>query len=409
MTGSSDHAASTARAAIDVAVHAPTGRDGPLTVAILERWGLTARLCESMKDLCDAASADIGVLLVAEEALRRGRREQLLEALAAQPSWSDVPLIVLTGEGELSRSITEGIEAVTTRGNTVLLERPVRIATLITALRSALRARLRQFEIRDYVIERERLLESERAARAEAEEANRAKSRFLTRMSHELRTPLNAIGGYAELIELEIHGAITEAQREALRRIQRSERHLLGLIESVLSFARVEAGTVRFDIGKVDTSELVSTAEALVEPQSLARGLHVELIDCDEHRWVAADEEKACQILLNLLSNALKFTPRDGQLTLKCASRADSVEISVADTGMGIPRDKLDTIFEPFVQVDTRLTRTQDGVGLGLAISRDLARGMGGDLSVTSTLGVGTCFTLRLPLFPEGAPVGSQR
>jgi signal transduction histidine kinase len=221
-------------------------------------------------------------------------------------------------------------------------------------------------------------------------------------MSHELRTPLNAIGGYAELIELEIHGAITDAQREALQRIQRSERHLLGLIESVLSFARVEAGTVRFDIRKVGTSELVSTAQALVEPQVRARGLRVEIVDCDEPCWVAADSEKACQILLNLLSNAMKFTPKGGLITLACAAGDDAVEISVADTGRGIPRNKLDSIFEPFVQIDAGLTRTQEGVGLGLAISRDLARGMGGDLSVVSTLGKGTCFTLRLPLYRDG-------
>jgi len=388
----------------DVAVHAPTGRDGALTVAILERWGMTAQLCVDMRNLCDAVSGDFGVLLVAEEALRRGSREQLLEALANQPSWSDIPLIVLTGEGELSRSISEGIEAVTKSGNAVLLERPVRIATLITALRSALRARLRQFEIRDYVVERESLLESERTARAEAEDANRAKSRFLTIMSHELRTPLNAIGGYAELIELEIHGSITDAQREALQRIQRSERHLLGLIESVLSFARVEAGTVRFNIRKVSTSDLLSAAEALVEPQLNARGLHVEVTDCNGPQYIAADFEKACQILLNLMSNALKFTPRGGRLTLACKSRDDAVEISVEDNGMGIPADKLDSIFEPFVQIDTRLTRTQEGVGLGLAISRDLARGMGGDLSVVSTLGKGTCFTLHLPAYRDTPP-----
>lgn len=287
----------------------------------------------------------------------------------------------------------------------MLLERPIRIATLITALRSALRARVRQFEIRDYVVERERLLESERAARAEAEEANRAKSRFLTVMSHELRTPLNAIGGYAELIELEIHGSITEAQRQALQRIQRSERHLLGLIESVLSFARIEAGTVRLDIRKVSTSELVRGAEALVEPQIRARGLAMELVDCDEPRWVGADPEKARQILLNLLTNAMKFTPSGGRITISCDSRDDVVEISVADSGIGIPRDKLESIFEPFVQVDTRLTRVQDGVGLGLAISRDLARRMRGDLSVISTEGEGACFTLRLPSYHDAAAV----
>jgi signal transduction histidine kinase len=388
---------------VDVAVHAPTGRDGPLAVAILERWGLTTRLCEDMESLCGAVTDEIGVMLVAEEALAHGSRERLLDALAHQPSWSDIPLIVLTGEGELSRSITGSIEAVMTRANAVLLERPLRIATLITAVRAALRARVRQFEIRDYVMERERLLESERLARAEAEEANRAKSRFLTVMSHELRTPLNAIGGYAELIELEIHGSITDAQREALQRIQRSERHLLGLIESVLSFARVEAGTVRVDIQKVSTSDLVSAAEALVEPQLRARGLIVELVDCEEPRWVAADPEKVRQILLNLLSNAMKFTPSGGRLTITCASRDDVVDISVADSGIGIPADKLESIFEAFVQVDTRLTRSQDGVGLGLAISRELARKMRGDLVVVSTEGAGACFTLRLPSYRDDA------
>jgi len=390
---------------VDVAVHAPTGRDGPLAVAILERWGLTTRLCEDMESLCGAVTDEIGVMLVAEEALAHGSRERLLDALAHQPSWSDIPLIVLTGEGELSRSITGSIEAVMTRANAVLLERPLRIATLVTAVRAALRARVRQFEIRDYLMERERLLESERLARAEAEEANRAKSRFLTVMSHELRTPLNAIGGYAELIELEIHGSITDAQREALQRIQRSERHLLGLIESVLSFARVEAGTVRVDIQKVSTSDLVSAAEALVQPQLRARGLIVELVDCEEPRWVAADPEKVRQILLNLLSNAMKFTPAGGRLTITCASRDDVVDISVADSGIGIPADKLESIFEPFVQVDTRLTRSQDGVGLGLAISRELARKMKGDLSVVSTEGEGACFTLRLPSYQDDATI----
>ena len=409
MTAPLGQTTSTARVHVEVAVHAPTGRDGPLAVQVLERWGLTTRLCVNVESLCAAVTDEVGVLLVAEEALAHGVRERLLDALANQPSWSDIPLIVLTGEGELSRSITGSIEAVMRRANAVLLERPLRIATLITAVRAGLRARVRQFEIRDYVVERERLLESERLARAEAEEANRAKSRFLTVMSHELRTPLNAIGGYAELIELEVHGSITDAQREALQRIQRSERHLLGLIESVLSFARVEAGTVRVDIAKVSATELVSAAESLVEPQLRSRGLVVELVDCDEPRWVAADPEKARQILLNLLSNAMKFTPRGGRLTIRCASGDDVVEISVADTGIGIPADKLESIFEPFVQVDTRLTRAQEGVGLGLAISRELARKMNGDLSVTSTEGEGAKFTLRLPAYHDDDARGDGR
>jgi len=393
---------------VDVAVLAPTGRDGSLTVEILERWGLTARVCADVDALGCEINAGVGVVVLAEEALSADVRRRLLDALGAQPSWSDVPLILLTGEGELSRTITDGIEAVAEHGNVMLLERPVRIATLVTAVRSALRARRRQYEIRDYVAEREHLLESERRARAEAEQANRAKSEFLAVMSHELRTPLNAIAGYTELIELGIHGEITDQQRDALRRIQKSERHLLTLIEGVLSYARLETGRVTYQIEPVRTTELIATTEALVAPQMRANGLHLEL-SAGHNLIVAADREKTQQILINLVSNAIKFTPKGGSITVACTEADGHVDITVADSGIGIPRDKLSSIFEPFVQVDTRLTRTREGVGLGLAISRDLARGMSGDLKVVSTLGVGSRFTLSLPNIHESRDRAADR
>ena len=379
-----------------VAVHAPTGRDGPLAVELLGRWRLDVVLCADVETLCSAIDSGIGVVVLAEEALTPRTRERLFCALDAQPSWSDIPLIVLTAEGELARSITRGIEEVAERGNVILLERPIRVGMLVTAVRSALRARERQFEIRDHLVERERLLESERAARADAEEANRSKSRFLAVMSHELRTPLNAIAGYSDLLDLGIHGELSEAQREALRRIQKSERHLLGLIEDVLTYARVETGQLRYDLAKVDTLELVTTTEALVAPQVLARGLRLDLSGCQQGMLVEVDRDKTQQILVNLVANAIKFTPPGGTITLACHRDGESVRLTVSDTGIGIPDDKLTTIFEPFVQVDTRLTRTHEGVGLGLAISRDLARAMGGDLTVESRLGEGSCFTLTL-------------
>jgi signal transduction histidine kinase len=381
----------------DVAVHAPTGRDAALAVEILARWQITARLCADIGSLCGAIAQGVGVVVLAEEALFTAVRKQLLDALSAQPSWSDIPVILLTGEGELSRTITEGIEAVAEHGNVMLLERPIRIATLVTAVRSAVRARRRQYEIREYLSEREHLLESERGARAEAEKANRAKSEFLAIMSHELRTPLNAIAGYTELMELGVHGSVTDEQREALRRIQKSERHLLGLIEGVLSYARLETGRVNYHIEAVPTKDLIATTEALVAPQMRAHGLRLELTDCDWGIVVAADREKAQQILLNLVSNAIKFTPHGGWISIGCELVNEEVQFTVGDSGVGIPADKLGSIFEPFVQVDTRLTRTREGVGLGLAISRDLARGMSGDLTVASTLGVGSRFTLTLP------------
>jgi signal transduction histidine kinase len=373
-------------------------------VDLLSRWRLDAVLCADIDALCSAIGGGIGVVVIAEEALTPRTRERLFSALDVQPSWSDIPLIVLTAEGELARSITRGIEAVAERGNVILLERPIRVSMLVTAVRSALRARERQFEIRDYVAERERLLESERAARAEAEEANRAKIRFLAVMSHELRTPLNAIAGYSDLLDLGIHGELSDAQRDALRRIQKSERHLLGLIEDVLTYARVETGQLKFDLAAVDTLDLVTTTEALVAPQIQSRDLRLDMSGCEAGVLVEVDRDKTQQILVNLVTNAIKFTPAGGQISIACVPDAGSVRLTVTDTGIGIPADTLPSIFEPFVQVDTRLTRTHEGVGLGLAISRDLARAMGGDLTVESRIGEGSCFTLTLRRAANGAP-----
>ena len=251
--------------------------------------------------------------------------------------------------------------------------------------------------------EREARLEAERArreadeARTIAEQANRAKSEFLAVMSHELRTPLNAIGGYAELMELGIQGQVTPPQREALARIQRSQRMLLGLINQVLNYARVETGNVHYDLASIPLEEALRAAEGLITPQLRAKGLRFESSDCPLDVTVHADGEKLQQILLNLLTNAVKFTDRGGLIRVEVDLESDIALLRVTDTGIGIPVDKLETIFEPFVQVDPNYTRTRDGVGLGLAISRDLARGMGGELSVSSVEGHGSTFTLTLP------------
>ncbi|MFL5576830.1 MAG: PAS domain-containing protein [Gemmatimonadaceae bacterium] len=241
--------------------------------------------------------------------------------------------------------------------------------------------------------------EAAEAARAEAEEANRAKAEFLATMSHELRTPLNAIGGYAELMAMGIQGPVTPAQAQALARIQTSQRHLLGLINEVLNYTRVEAGVVQYELERVPVAEALATCEALTAPQMRARRLVFRgVAECDPALTVRADREKLQQIMLNLLSNATKFTDPGGAITIRCEPRDDAVAIRVTDTGVGIPAERLEHVFEPFVQVDARLASRQEGVGLGLAISRDLARGMGGDLTVESELGVGSTFMLMLPV-----------
>jgi PAS domain S-box-containing protein len=234
-------------------------------------------------------------------------------------------------------------------------------------------------------------------AQAEAAEANRAKSAFLAVMSHELRTPLNAIGGYVQLLEMGIHGPVTEAQSDALDRIARSQRHLLRLINDVLNLARIEAGRVEYRLETFPVHEVAAAVLPMVEPQLTSRRLRYE-VSVPHEITVHADREKVQQILLNLLSNAAKFTPPNGFVELQANGARDGwVSVSVRDTGVGIPAERLGHVFEPFVQVDAGHTQRSEGSGLGLAISRDLARGMGGDLDAESEVGVGSTFTLRLP------------
>ncbi len=253
-------------------------------------------------------------------------------------------------------------------------------------------------ERRAMLLERERLLAEAERACTEAETANRAKSEFLTVMSHELRTPLNAIVGHAQLIELGVYGPVTQEQLSALDRIQRSQRHLLGLINGVLNYAKIDAGAVLYYITDVYVDETLATCEALTAPQARTKQLDFRYVRGDARLTARADAEKMQQILLNLFSNAIKFTDAGGRVTARCTQLGDSrVAIEVADTGRGIPADQLERVFEPFVQIDTKLTRASEGTGLGLSISRELARGMGGELTVRSELGIGSTFTLTLP------------
>jgi PAS domain S-box-containing protein len=245
--------------------------------------------------------------------------------------------------------------------------------------------------------ERNRQLATAEVARAKAEAANQAKMEFLAVMSHELRTPLNAIGGYAELIELGIKGPVTPAQVEDLQRIRRSQAHLLGLINDIMNFVRLETGRVVFHNSAHRVRDLLETIEALTRPQMRMKGIDMVEPTCDPDLDVWGDRDKIQQILLNLVSNSIKFTSPGGRVAVRCESDGAHVLMHVDDTGRGIPAEKLSEIFDPFVQVNPNLSRSQDGVGLGLAISRDLARGMAGDLTALSEEGRGSTFTLRLP------------
>ncbi len=232
---------------------------------------------------------------------------------------------------------------------------------------------------------------------AESEAASIAKSEFLTAMSHELRTPLNAIAGYTELLTLGLGGPVSSEQNDYLERIRASQQHLMGIITDLLNFSRIEAGHLTYAIAPISLRDVIVSVSALVEPQAQAKGVELK-IDASEGDCVAlGDRPKVDQIVLNLLSNAIKFTGAKGTVRVECSATEKTASISVIDTGLGIPADKLESIFEPFVQLGRSLSSAHEGMGLGLAISRDLARAMDGDLTVKSTVGGGSTFTLILP------------
>ena len=326
----------------------------------------------------------------------------LLRELRSRQETSTVPVILLSARAGMEARV-DGAHA----GADDYIVKPFAAQELVARVSAHLalaRERMRAIQVLEASRnELQQAREQAEQARRDAELANRVKSEFLAAMSHELRTPLNAIAGYVDLMRLGIHGPTTEAQQSALIRIERSQKHLLSLINDILNFAKLEAGRVEYRVSEVDLEEMVAGVMPIILPQ-----LESKRLSCDTRVSVGAmvlgDREKIEQILLNLLSNAIKFTMPGGRITIDTPGRDGSepagafLYLRVTDTGIGIPNAKQSMIFEPFVQIDRNLARTTEGTGLGLAISRDLARGMGGDLRVRSVDGQGSSFTLSLPV-----------
>lgn len=238
-------------------------------------------------------------------------------------------------------------------------------------------------------------------ARKNAERASEAKAKFLSMMSHDLRTPLQAISGYADVLAKEIDGPVNDEQREDLRAIKSASQEMMRLISDILSFAQLESGHVQVRISAVPVRDAIDRAAALLRPRFQEMGLTF-VRDCATEAVLAADPDRLQQVLLNLLTNAVKFTPSGGTISVACSAQDNHVEIRVSDTGVGIPEERLRDIFEPFVQLHgQKPVAGPRGVGLGLAISRDLARAMNGELTVTSSPGRGSTFTITLPVSTE--------
>jgi signal transduction histidine kinase/ActR/RegA family two-component response regulator len=375
-------------AATSVLVFAPVGRDAALTQEFLQRASIPNVICHSMDDLCDTVeSGDSGALLLTEEAFDGPAAARLTALLDRQTSWSDIPVLLFAGRPgtDMTQRTIQSIEALR---NVTLFERPIRLAAVLSAIRAALRARARQYEVRD-------LLAKLREARAAAEEANRLKDEFLATLSHELRTPLNAIVGWTSMLT---RGQVDPARLprvfEALDRNAQSQAQL---IADVLDVSRIVTGKLQLQMSTVDMCDLVARATDSVRAATSAKNIELS-IEETPNSLVRGDAGRLQQVVWNLLSNAIKFTPVDGSIRITVGRDDRQVVVSVADTGAGIPQEFLPHVFDRFRQADQTSTRAHGGLGLGLSIVKHLVELHGGSVSVSSGgPGQGACFVVRLP------------
>jgi signal transduction histidine kinase len=331
-----------------------------------------------------------------EEALSDAHIDALAAMLADQPRWSDISVLLFAGDirGESALRILRKLEVLR---NVTLLDRPVRIAAVISAVQAAIRGRQRQYELRDVLVALE-------AARADAERANRVKDEFLATLSHELSTPLNAILGWVSMLRQ----SRVDAQ-EVPRILEIIERNALvqtQLVTDVLDVSRMITGHTRLQLSTQALPRILADAVESVRPAAEARGVAL-FVDAIDDAVINADPQRLQQVFWNLLSNAVKFTPSGGRVTLTLRRLDRFVDVAIADTGIGLSTDFLPFAFERFRQADQTFTRSHGGLGLGLAIVKHLVELHGGEVSAASPgVGSGATFRVRLPIAKErpGAP-----
>lgn len=372
-----------------VLVLAPTGRDAPLIASVLGRAGFTVETCRDVETLCGGCDAGAGALVVAEEALSAHALGCLTEMLGRQPKWSDVPLVILTGGGKATQFSTKVVVALESRANVTLLERPLRMMTLASALHSAIRSRRRQYEVRD-------LLDETRAA-------VRQRDQFLAMLGHELRNPLAAIRTAIEVVNRS-GWSDGDVGREQADIITRQSANITRLVDDLLDVSRITSGKVALELRRIDLREVARASLRSARVLNGARGRRIELAAPVAPVAVEGDAVRLEQVFTNLLANAIKYTPEGARIDLTVAVQGSWAVARVRDTGSGIPAEILPRIFEPFVQSEQSLARSAGGLGLGLTVVRTLVRMHGGEVSALSEgLGRGSEFTVSLPL-ATGAP-----
>lgn len=384
-----------------VLILAPTARDADVTRSILARAEVAAEAVADLPALVREADSGAAAILMTEEALSDKGIDLLVAMLHRQPDWSDLPVVLLL-RGTLQSAAAGKI--MQSLGNVTLLERPAAMRTVVSAVQAAVRSRWRQYQIRDQLKqlraadeEKRQLLQSEQAARNEAERAGRIKDEFLATLSHELRTPLNAILGWAQLLTQGRDDPKT--LDEGLEVIERNARVQTQIISDLLDMSRIISGKVRLDMQRVDPAAMIESAVDAVRPSADAKGVHLRVLIDSLAGPVTGDPSRLQQVVWNLVSNSIKFTPPGGKIEVRLERVNSHVEITVVDNGEGIEPAFLPHVFERFRQADASSTRSHGGLGLGLSIVKQLVEMHGGSCRAKSPgVGKGSTFIVLLPV-----------
>ncbi len=395
-----------------VLILAPTARDAQVTRSILSGTGLACVEAASLQGLLSEANKGVGAFLVTEECLSGEGIASLLVWIQAQPSWSDIPIVLLIRDRNLSMSVVETIRLL---GNVTLLERPAPLRTVRSAVETAVRSRQRQYQIRDQIVQlreadeqKKDLLLREKKAREIAERANRMKDDFLATLSHELRTPLNAIVGWAHILN---RAPMDEAtSREGLTAIQRNANAQNLIISDLLDMNRIVSGKMPLELRTTPVTDVVQAAIDAVKPSAEIKKVALEVHFEGEISPILMDPDRLQQVIWNLLSNAIKFTPTGGRIEVFVAQTSQQADIAVKDNGQGINADFLPHVFERFRQADASTTRLHGGLGLGLSIAKHLVEMHGGEISAKSDgPGKGATFAVRIPIRVASSSKKEQR
>jgi signal transduction histidine kinase len=386
-----------------VLICAPVGRDAALARETVSEAGIAAEICADVEHLCRELAAGAAALVLTQEALFPTAVERFLDALSAQPSWSDLPVVVLVSGGPSTASNTRLVTHFASRAHVTFLERPVRATTLVSAVEMALRSRRRQYELRDLLVARMQAEEAERQARAEAERAVHIRDQFLASVAHDLKNPLGTIKGYAQLLQRRIAGTDSGEAADLVRglaRIDAMVTRAVGQIDELLDLARLQANqALALNLAPTD---LVSLARTVAEEYQDAGTRHEITVRAAIRELSGVwDGPRLERVLGNLLANAIKYSPAGGQIAVavkreECGPAIWAV-LSVRDRGIGIPAADLPHLFQPFYRASNAVGRLR-GTGLGLAGARYIVEQHGGTISVESQEGGGSTFTVRLPI-----------